>query len=176
MAKTNLSRLTGILFTALSCCALAESQPVSEPATSTATAAKIQPFIPGSYRQILANHTKQPFLLVLWSVNCPSCMKDMALLGDIHKNQPELNIILLAADDLSATEQVQNILQKLHLTDLESWVFADDNDRKLRFEIDSKWYGEIPRTYFFNAAQQRTAVSGVLSKNKYDEMIDKILQ
>jgi len=102
-------------------------------------------------------------------------MKDLALLRDIHKQKPALKIILLAADELSASAQIHGILAKLQLTDLENWVFADGNDQKLRFEIDPKWYGEIPRTYFFNAAQQRTGISGVLSKGRYEEMIGKIL-
>jgi hypothetical protein len=45
-------------------------------------------------------------------------------------------------------------------------MFSDENSDKLRFEIDPKWYGELPRTYFFNAAHQRVGMSGVLSKKE----------
>jgi hypothetical protein len=38
-------------------------------------------------------------------------MKDMALLSSIHKNKPELKIIMLAADEVSATDQIQQILK-----------------------------------------------------------------
>jgi hypothetical protein len=58
-------------------------------------------------------------MLVIWSVNCSSCLKD--------------------------------------------------------FEIDPKWYGELPRTYFLDAAHQRTGVSGVLSKEDYETMFTRIL-
>lgn len=152
------------LFTVLSLSAKAE-QPY-----------ELAPFKSGSYRQILANNAKHPFMLVVWSINCPSCLKDMDLLSRIHKNRPELKIIMLAADDLSAADQIQQIVHKNRLSDIDHWVFADENTQKLRFEIDPKWYGEIPRTYFFDKTHQRTGISGVLSTEDYDAMFAKILK
>ncbi|MCK9619765.1 MAG: hypothetical protein M0R47_04435 [Methylobacter sp.] len=133
-------------------------------------------FTSGSYQQILAANANQPFMLVVWSINCPSCLKDMELLSNIHKNRPDLKMIMLAADEPGSTEQIQQILAKNQLTDIESWAYADDNTQKLQFEIDPKWYGELPRTYFFDKAHQRTGVSGVLSKEDYDAMFAKILK
>lgn len=133
-------------------------------------------FTSGSYQQLLVSNPNQPFMLIIWSVNCPSCLKDMALLSSIHKSRPELKMIMLAADDLSATEQIKQILEKNQLSELESWVYAEDNTQKLQFEIDPKWYGELPRTYFFDKTHQRTGVSGVLSKDDYEKMFTKILK
>ncbi len=132
-------------------------------------------FTSGSYQQLLADNANRPFMLIIWSVNCSSCLKDMALLSDIHQSRPELKIIMLAADELSAIEQIQPILEKHHLSELENWVYAEENTQKLQFEIDPKWYGELPRTYFFDKAHQRTGVSGVMSKADYDAMFAKIL-
>jgi hypothetical protein len=52
-------------------------------------------------------------MLVIWSMNCPSCLKDMVLLSSIHKSKPELKIIMLAMDDESATDQIELILKKI---------------------------------------------------------------
>jgi len=82
---------------------------------------------------------------------------------------------MLAADDISETSQIQLILEKNQLAGIENWVYADENTQKLRFEIDSKWYGELPRTYFFDKALQREAVSGILSEADYEARITKIL-
>jgi len=133
-------------------------------------------FVSGSYQKILTANANQPFMLVVWSINCPSCLKDMELLSNIHKSRPELKMIMLAADEASATAQIQQILEKHQLSGLENWAYADDNTEKLQFEIDPKWYGELPRTYFFDKAHQRTGVSGVLSKEDYDVMFAKILK
>jgi len=96
--------------------------------------------------------------------------------SSIHQQRPELKIVMLATDNLSASEQIQQILKLHQLAELENWVFADENAQKLRFEIDPRWYGELPRTYFFDAAHQRTGVSGVLSEQDYNTMFEKIFK
>ena len=115
-------------------------------------------------------------MLVIWSVDCPSCLKDMELLSSIHKSSPNLKMIMLAADNLSVTGQIQQILEKNQLSGIENWIYAEDNTQKLQFEIDPKWYGELPRTYFFNSAHQRTGISGVMSKEDYEAMFAKIMK
>ena len=137
---------------------------------------ELKPFVAGSYRQILVDQTNRPFMLVVWSITCSSCLKDMPLLNLIHKKRPELKIIMLAADDMSETDQIRPILEKNQLSDIENWVYADENTQKLQFEIDPKWYGELPRTYFFDQAHQRVAISGVLSEAAYDAEFAKILK
>jgi len=136
----------------------------------------LKPFISGSYQQLLANNANNPFMLVVWSVNCSSCLKEMALLSDIQKNSPDIKMIMLATDELSANEQIEQILKQHQLDGIENWVFADENSQKLRFEIDPKWYGELPRTYFFDSAHQRTGISGVMSKEDYEAMFAKIIK
>ncbi len=142
---------------------------------SNAEQISLRPFVAGSYKQILSQNANQPFVLTLWSITCPSCLKDMALINELHKAHPKLKIILLTTDDLSAGEQVSNILSKSDLASLENWVYADENTQKLQYEIDPKWYGELPRTYFFDASHQRTGISGVISKQDYEAQLASIL-
>ena len=136
----------------------------------------LKPFTSGSYQQLLVNNANNPFMLVVWSVDCSSCLKEMALLSDIQKNNPNIKMIMLATDELSANEQIEQILKQQQLDGIENWVFADENSQKLRFEIDPKWYGELPRTYFFDSAHQRTGISGVMSKEDYEAMFAKIIK
>lgn len=133
-------------------------------------------FVSGSYQQILSNNTGKPFMLVIWSLTCSSCLKDMALLNRLHKNRPDIKMIMLATDGVAASDQIEKILQKNELTTLENWVYADENSQKLQYEIDSTWYGELPRTYFFNKAHQREGMSGVLTETNYLTNFDKILR
>jgi len=134
----------------------------------------LRSFIPGSYQQILTEHANQPFMLVIWSITCPSCLKDMALLNEVHKAHPDFKIIMLTTDDLSADTDILTILTKNDLARLENWAYADENTQKLQYEIDPKWYGELPRTYFFNATHQRDGVSGVLSRQDYEARLAKL--
>ncbi|WP_411726823.1 TlpA family protein disulfide reductase [Methyloglobulus sp.] len=137
--------------------------------------ATLKPFAPGSYQQLLDSNANKPFMLVIWSITCSSCLKDMALLNKMHKNRPEMNMVMLVTDDASATEQIQQILAKNELTGLENWIFADENPQKLRYEIDPVWYGELPRTYFLNKSHEREGISGVLSQDDYETLFKKIL-
>jgi thiol-disulfide isomerase/thioredoxin len=137
--------------------------------------ANLKPFIPGSYQQLLDHNPNKPFILVIWSITCSSCLKDMALLNKLHKANPKVNMVMLATDDASATDDIQKILAKNDLTGLENWIFADENPQKLRYEIDPKWYGELPRTYFLNKKHEREGVSGVLSQEDYETFFKKAL-
>ncbi|NBV76125.1 MAG: hypothetical protein EBR59_09260 [Methylococcaceae bacterium] len=139
-----------------------------------ADTAAIKPFGSGSYQQILQAHDKQAFMLILWSLDCPTCIKDMELLNHIHKSRPELTIVMIATDELSASSEIQTLLSKYQLSDLENWVFADDNSQKLRYEIDPGWYSELPRTYFFSANHQREGVSGALTLEQYQARFVKL--
>ena len=108
----------------------------------------LKPFDAGSYQKILENNANKPFLFIIWSITCSSCLKEMPLIGAINQKNPQLKIIMLATDDISEVDQIQAILKKNSLSDVESWSYASENTQKLQFEIDPKWYGELPRTYF----------------------------
>jgi thiol-disulfide isomerase/thioredoxin len=141
-----------------------------------AEAPTLKPFTSGSYQQILADNAKKPFMLAVWSITCPSCIKDMEVLQAVHKAHPDLKIVMLSTDDIAETAEAQKILATNQLTDLEQWIYAEENTQKLQFEIDPKWYGELPRTYFFDKTGQREGISGALSKKEYETRIVKILQ
>ena len=136
----------------------------------------LKPFDAGSYQKILENNANKPFLFIIWSITCSSCLKEMPLIGAIHQKNPQLKIIMLAADDISEVDQIQAILKKNSLSDVESWSYASENTQKLQFEIDPKWYGELPRTYFFDKKHQRDGMSGVLSELDYNAKLAKILK
>ena len=142
--------------------------------TAKAESPSLKPFITGSYQQLLSSNTGKPFMLAIWSITCPSCIKDMIVLNAVHKAHPEINIIMLSTDDIAETAEAQKILANNQLSDIEQWIYAEENSQKLQFEIDPTWYGELPRTYFFNKTHQREGVSGVLSKEDYEARIDKI--
>lgn len=130
----------------------------------------------GSYQKILAENTNHPFMLVIWSIDCAYCLEEMSLLSEIHKNRPEFKMIFLATDDLSETDQIQQILKEHQLSSTDHWVFSEENTQRLRFEIDPTWYGELPRTYFFDKAHQRTGISGLLSRENYEEIVATLVK
>lgn len=133
-----------------------------------------KPFRSDSYRQMLAASAHEPFLLAIWSVDCPSCLKDMANLKAIHEKHPALKIVMLAVDDGEALPEIRRIIAEERLETLENWVFADENPEKLRYEIDPAWFGELPRTYFFDAAHRRVGKSGALTMDEFEAELAKL--
>lgn len=132
-------------------------------------------FVPGSYQQLLEQNADKPFMLAIWSTTCSSCMEKMALLNELKESSPEINIVMLATDDISVSDQIMAVLAKNELTGLDNWVFADENAQRLRHEIDPRWYGELPRTYFLNKNHERQGISGALSREDYKTILKVIL-
>jgi len=73
-------------------------------------------------------------MLVVWFITCSSCLKDMPLLSRIHK-KPELKIIMLAADDISETHQIQAILKKTNYPTLKTGVMLTKTRRNCNFRL-----------------------------------------
>ncbi len=135
----------------------------------------IKTFNTGSYAQMLQAHAGQPFVLAIWSLDCPSCIKDMKVIADMRKNHPELAFVMLSTDEPSVTPEVQSMQARTGLNALENWIFGSEDAQKLRYEIDANWFGELPRTYFYDAAHHRTGYSGALSTADFESQIGKIL-
>lgn len=135
-----------------------------------AQASDIKPFVTGSYQQLLNDYVGKAFVLIIWSVDCPSCLKDMEMLRSVHQEYPELNLVLLSTDEADSLPQQRKLLQSYQLTDLPSWSFADEDAQKLRYEIDPAWFGELPRSYFFKPNHERSGKSGALTKAQLLEM------
>lgn len=121
-----------------------------------------------SYQKILIENKNSPFLIVLWSINCPPCYDELKLLGQYTKMHPQLNIILISTDSPSHIKEVKEVLVETipNIGDLQTnklWIFSDIPSEQLRYTIDPSWYGELPRSYFLNQLNERKAFSGKLT-------------
>jgi hypothetical protein len=98
----------------------------------------------------------------------------MDVLNKLHEKRPDLKIVMLATDDAEALPEIKRIIDSHKLDGLENWAFASDNPEKLRYEIDPAWYGELPRTYFFDAGHQRVGKSGAMSLEEFEAQFSKL--
>jgi thiol-disulfide isomerase/thioredoxin len=132
-------------------------------AGAAAQAAELKPFVAGSMPQIRAAHAGRPFVLVLWSLTCSHCQEELARLGALQRRHPQLNVVLISTDTPGDAAALTATLARHRLARAEAWVYADAFVERLRFEIDPRWGGELPRTYFFDRAHAVTARSGALA-------------
>jgi len=144
-------------------------------ANTYAEQVNIKSFQKDSYQQILSQYKDQPLVLILWSVTCSSCLSEMPLIQQIHQQNPKLNVVMLSVDGPEFYQEMVQIIKREKLTTIEHWGFVEDNSPALRYIVDSGWYGELPRTYFFDKQHHKTGISGVLSHKQYDERISEIM-
>lgn len=125
-------------------------------------------FVSGSLSTILAAHEREAFLMALWSLDCPPCREELALLGKMHRENPGLRLVLISTDDGSQAETAQEVLHERGLNNVESWIFGEPNAQRLRYEIDAAWYGELPRSYFYGTDHDRVSISGALKPQQLE--------
>jgi len=138
---------------------------------SGAVFADHQPFTTDSLRQIEQQYAGEPFLLVIWEINCFPCREELELLGKLKQLHPEMNLSLLATDDISRITEIAIILKDNQLDQVDSWIFADPNIERLRYSIDPEWFGELPRNYFYDADSSRFGVSGRITEEVMNEWL-----
>lgn len=125
-----------------------------------ATAQEIKPFVAGSIKEIAAARQGKPFILSLWSLTCTHCREELDLLSGLVKKYPGLDLVLVATDTPEEGEAISATLRQSGLGGVRAWVFADPFAERLRFEIDPKWHGELPRTYLYDPSHKAQAFSG----------------
>ena len=134
-------------------------------------AKEIKPFVRGSYQQIVSARQGKPFIVSFWSLSCSYCKVELTMLKKLAKKYPKLDLVLVSTDTPEEEQMVTATLAKISLGKTETWLFADDYAERLRFEIDKKWQGELPRTYFFSTNSEVKAVSGKLEQKEVEQWI-----
>ena len=56
-----------------------------------------------------------------------------------------------------------DVLGSYELGSAETWNFGDAGVDRLRHAIDPRWYGEMPRSYLYDASGRRIGISGALT-------------
>lgn len=127
--------------------------------------APVAPFEADSLGTIVQQQQGKPFVLILWSLDCVYCQASLKVLAREKRKHPELNIVTLSTDPAGDPQTEALVDQRLRALSMTSnaWGFGDAPQERLRYAIDPKWHGEMPRSYWFDAQGKRTPYSGVLT-------------
>ena len=68
-----------------------------------AQAQALKPFEPASLEQIVASHRGQPFVLLVWSMDCAFCQSSLDVLSKARAADPTLNIVTVTTDPVADT-------------------------------------------------------------------------
>jgi len=139
---------------------------------SCANESSYKPFVKGSFVQIQQENKDRPYIIAFWSVTCAYCMKELALFGELMDKYPDVKLITITTDAFLEDETVKQLLATKKLTDTETWVFADNYVERLYFDINPRWRGELPLTYFFNRKGEMLRHMGVVKEDELLEWLD----
>lgn len=131
----------------------------------------IQPFNTDTFKALKEDFAQKAFVVSLWSVDCLPCRVELEMLGQLKKEDPDFPLLLISTDTFDKHEEATYILEDYELDKIQSWMFADAFIERLRFTIDPNWYGELPRSYFYNADHAFTAHSGILTRETLLSML-----
>ena len=161
-------RTRDLLFMLMLNCAIASVTAVSVPASA---AENVRPFTQGSLARVLEAREGKPFILMLWSLECQYCPSELKMLNELKRSNPKMDVVLIATDSISDVPQLKARAQSYGVGEIEQWVFAEDMPERLRMEIDGRWYGEVPRTYFYDRKHQREAKTGLVNKKFFEDWL-----
>jgi len=130
-----------------------------------------KPFVKGSFAQIQQENKDKPYIIAFWSVTCAYCMKELALFGELMEKYPQVKLITITTDAFLEDETVEQLLATKKLTGTETWVFADNFVERLYFDINPRWRGELPLTYFFDRKGEMLRHMGVVKEAELVEWL-----
>ncbi len=150
----------------------AAAAPVPAPAAMPAPA--LQAFESDSLARIVAQHKGKPFVLVVWSLDCEYCITSLKTLGEEQRQRKQLHVVTLSTDAAADPQLATLMRQRLAEFGVRgpAWAYGNSPEEQLRYAIDPKWYGEKPRSYWFNARGERIAHSGVITAALIDKLSD----
>ncbi len=129
----------------------------------------IRPFDAGSMEAIRAKYAGKPFVLAFWSTTCEPCRKEMALWRALKLRYPQIPIVLVAAEGPADQAAVRAFLMRYNPGPVQHWLFADEFAERLRYSVDKSWRGELPRSYFFDAAHVAEVRSGLIDRRMAEQ-------
>lgn len=124
----------------------------------------IHPFVKGSFAQIQNENAGKPFLLVFWSETCTYCMEELALLGRMQKNYHGHEIVIVATDPFLDEKTIWETLATHNLQLAKAWVFEDYFPEMIYRDVDARWRGELPMTFFVDSQGNKYKHMGIVNE------------
>jgi len=143
-------------------------------AGSFAKDGEIRPFKRGSWQEIRQAHAGRPTVVHFWGLTCGPCRVEMPQWGKLLQERSDLNLVVIDADLVpNQMEDAAAMLAKTGLAGAENWIFSDLFTERLRFEIDPRWQGEIPRTMLIARDGKITTIEGVADPAQVGAWLDR---
>jgi len=105
---------------------------------------------PGDWKKILTSGHGKPQIVHFWGFTCGPCLEELPRWGEFLKEFSGLNTVFIEVDQVPLANAAQALAQA-GLEQRDNRTSAAVFDEYLRYEIDSKWQGELPITMLVNS-------------------------
>lgn len=115
---------------------------------------------------VKAHNMGKQWLMLLWSVDCPPCFKELAIIQKLQSQHDDLAVVIVNTDANDETNaERRKIIAKFELGNMTNFHFVDGKGDQSRFFIDPTWYGELPRSYFVESNGKFHGKSGLVNQS-----------
>jgi len=135
--------------------------------------AEVKPFKKGSFSGIKHDATGTDTVIVFWSENCSPCMREMPLWQKVSEENPEVDMVFISTDNIDQEAAIRQITDQFGLSEFDSWAFSDRFVERVYFDVDPRWHGELPLTYFYSAEGEEKKVLGLMNEDIMDTWLAK---
>lgn len=127
-------------------------------------AGALKPFDENSLAALKKEQAGRPFVVGFWSATCVPCREELRLWSEWSTRYPAIKVVLVSTDPPEEHAAAQRMADRYagDNAGADLRAFASDYAERLRWSVDPAWHGEVPRTYFFDAAHCVTAKSGLV--------------
>ena len=122
-------------------------------------------FNKGQLATLKTQNMGKQWLMLLWSVDCPPCMKELALVQKLQQKQKNLAVVIINTDTEESSEQERaDIIKHFKLMNLKNFHFTQGQEAQQRYQVDPQWFGELPRSYFIDEQGKFHGKSGLIAE------------
>lgn len=124
----------------------------------------LRAFRPDSLPEIVSQAGAKPLVVLIWSLDCHYCSTSLQALSQL-KAARGIEVATVATDPFDDAETRHSIAQKLLAGGMTgpAWAFGPWPDARLRYAIDPKWRGELPRSYWYENGRLIASHSGAVT-------------
>jgi len=119
-------------------------------AESRSAGAAMTEFGAADWTSIRAGFIGRPAIVHLWGVTCAPCVEELPRWVQFMQRQRAAQIVLVHLDAVPV-QNVEAALRRAGFASGRSLVLRGLADERLRYRIDPKWGGELPRTLLLGA-------------------------
>jgi len=135
-------------------------------------ATDLQPYRQGDWNAILKGRAGGPLIVHFWGVTCAPCVVELPQWGRFLERRAPDSVVFIETD-VAPDSAVSRMIRDARLEAASNWAAQAPFDEYARYEIDTRWQGEIPFTLLIDRKGRAQRVVGQVDFGKLASWLDR---